>query len=76
MGCCGRLAGNWMAHVDTSNKKLIDRGTRLIVELAGVDYVTACHALHKTIAELNSTVKAGEEELSPVAETVRRLTQD
>jgi len=76
MGCCGRLAGNWMAHVDTSNKKLIDRGTRLIVELAGVDYVTACHALHQTIADLKSTVAAGDEKPSPVAETVRRLTAE
>jgi N-acetylmuramic acid 6-phosphate etherase len=76
MGCCGRLVGNWMAHVDTSNKKLIDRGTRLIVELVGIDYVTACHALHQTISELKSTVAAEEEYPSPVAETIRRLTQN
>jgi N-acetylmuramic acid 6-phosphate etherase len=76
MGCCGRLVGNWMAHVDTSNKKLIDRGTRLIVELAGVDYVTACHELHKTIENLKLSASAGEEKPSPVAETVRRLTKN
>ncbi len=76
MGCCGRLVGNWMTHVDTSNKKLIDRGTRLIVELAEVDYVTACHELHKTIEVLKSSASAGEEKPSPVAETVRRLTKN
>ena len=62
--------------MDTFNKKLIDRGTRLIVELAGVDYETACRELHKTIAELKSTVGNGEEKPSPVAQTVRRLTQN
>jgi len=65
-----------MAHVDTSNKKLIDRGTRLIVELAEVNYVTACHELHKTIENLKSSASAGEEKPSPVAETVRRLTKN
>lgn len=45
MGKMGRLTSNWMAHVDASNKKLIDRSTRLVVELAGVDYETACVAL-------------------------------
>ncbi len=41
MGKLGRLNSNWMAHVDASNKKLIDRSVRLIVELGGVDYETA-----------------------------------
>ena len=72
MGCCGRLAGNWMAYVDTSNKKLIDRGTRLIVELAGVDYITACHELHRTIADLKN-IPDGDEKPSPVADTIKRL---
>ena len=35
MARMGRVFGNWMVHVETTNKKLIDRGTRLIAELAG-----------------------------------------
>lgn len=73
MGKLGRLVSNWMANVETSNKKLIDRGTRLVAELAGLDYETACHELHRTIAEQQATVQPGQPRVSPVAETVRRL---
>ncbi len=73
MGCLGRLVSNWMAHVECSNKKLIDRGTRLVSELAEVDYRTACIALHETIAQQQSASAPGGERVSPVAETIRRL---
>lgn len=75
MGCLGRLTSNWMANVEATNKKLIDRGTRLISELAGVDYETACYALHETMEYLARAVTPGQEKPSPVAETVRRLRQ-
>lgn len=75
MGCLGRLMGNWMAHVETTNKKLIDRGSRLVSELAGVEYRTACIALHEVRAELAAAPAAGRERPSPVAETIRRLRQ-
>jgi N-acetylmuramic acid 6-phosphate etherase len=73
MGCLGRLTGNWMANVETTNKKLIDRGSRLVAELAGVDYETACYALHQTIEELKAAAVPDRERPSPVAETIRRL---
>ncbi len=73
MGKLGRLVSNWMANVETSNKKLIDRGTRLVAELAGLDYETACIELHRTIAELQATVRPGDARVSPVAATVKRL---
>ena len=57
MARLGRLVSNWMAHVEPTNKKLIDRGTRLVAELAGVDYPTACYALHETIEELARTLQ-------------------
>jgi N-acetylmuramic acid 6-phosphate etherase len=75
MGAMGRLVSNWMAHVDTSNKKLIDRGTRLVAELAGVDYPTACYALHETIDHLRTTVAPNQPRPSPVAVTIHRLQQ-
>lgn len=73
MGRLGRLVSNWMANVECSNKKLIDRGTRLVAELAGLDYETACHELHRTIAESGGFAAPGEERVSPVAATVERL---
>ena len=73
MARLGRLVSNWMVHVETTNKKLIDRGTRLVAELAGVDYDTACYALHETIEELVCTVPPGKEKPSPVALTIARL---
>ena len=73
MARMGRLVSNWMAYVEPTNKKLIDRGTRLIAELAGVDYETACHALFETIDRQTQNLKPGEEKPSPVAETIERL---
>jgi N-acetylmuramic acid 6-phosphate etherase len=73
MARMGRLVSNWMAHVEPTNKKLIDRGTRLIAELAGVDYETACHALFETIDRQTRDQKVSEEKPSPVAETIARL---
>lgn len=72
-GKLGRLVSNWMANVDCSNKKLIDRGTRLVAELAGVDYETACVELHRTIATQQADPQPGQERISPVAETIARL---
>jgi N-acetylmuramic acid 6-phosphate etherase len=37
----GRVKGNRMVNMQLSNKKLIDRGTRMIVDELGVDYDTA-----------------------------------
>jgi N-acetylmuramic acid 6-phosphate etherase len=73
MGKLGRLVSNWMANVECSNKKLIDRGTRLVAELAGLDYETACHELHRTIAEQSATARPGQPRVSPVAATLQRL---
>ena len=73
MGKLGRLSGNWMAHVDASNKKLIDRSIRLVVELAGVDYKTACHALFETLDELSAWPESRRQTVSPAAHTVHRL---
>lgn len=75
MGRMGRLVSNWMAHVETTNKKLVDRGTRLIAELAGVEYDAACYALHETLAELKARPEPGQERPSPVALTIARIKQ-
>ena len=74
MGKMGRLSSNWMAHVDASNKKLIDRSVRLIVELAGVDYETACVALFESLEEMKGWDEARRKTTSPAAYTVEKLT--
>jgi N-acetylmuramic acid 6-phosphate etherase len=73
MGKLGRLVSNWMANVETSNKKLIDRGTRLVAELAGLDYKTACQELHRTMAEQRASARPVQPRVSPVAATLKRL---
>jgi N-acetylmuramic acid 6-phosphate etherase len=73
MGKLGRLSSNWMAHVDASNKKLIDRSVRLIVELAGVDYEAACVALFESLEEMKGWDEARRKTTSPAAYTVERL---
>jgi hypothetical protein len=74
MARLGRLRSNWMVYVDPTNKKLIDRGIRLVAELSGVDYRTACYALYETLEELSRTVRPGEERPSPVSLTISRLS--
>ena len=69
----GRVVSNWMSYVETSNKKLIDRGTRLVAELAGLDYAEACFELHKSRAQLAQTPVVAGERLSPVAVTLERI---
>lgn len=73
MARLGRLISNWMAHVETSNKKLIDRGTRLVAELTGLSYEDACLELHYTIADQRANAEPGRPRVSPVAATVERL---
>ena len=69
----GRVSGNWMSWVDCTNKKLLDRGTRLLVELAGCDYRTACTALFAAMAEQRNSPAAAEK-CSPVQLALKNLT--
>ena len=45
MAAMHRVAGNWMSWVSISNKKLVDRGIRLLVELGRVTYEEAAENL-------------------------------
>ena len=73
MARLGRVLGNWMVHVETSNKKLIDRGTRLIAELAGLSYPDACRQLHQAMAEVGPRQRETKDAPSPVALVLERL---
>ena len=63
MALLGRITGNWMSWVDCTNKKLLDRGTRLLVEIAQVDYRQACETL---FAALDALKHFSGEKPSPV----------
>ena len=68
----GRVADNWMSWVSVSNKKLIDRGIRLISELCSMSYRDACHALFESMEELSQIDFSGREEPSPVQYTIQK----
>ena len=54
MICLGRVTGNWMTWVDLSNKKLIDRGIRLLVEMCGLEYEEGCTKLFEAMEEIKN----------------------
>jgi Predicted sugar phosphate isomerase len=54
----GRVQGNRMVNMQLSNKKLIDRGTRMIVEELGLSYEQA-----KSLLLLHGSVKKAIEQL-------------
>lgn len=45
MALCGKMYGNLMADVRPTNKKLVARATRLIMQIAHTDQATAAHYL-------------------------------
>ena len=69
----GRIVGNAMVWVSPSNKKLIDRGTRLISLSTGYNYERACEALFEAIDEVARRSQSGEEVPSPVALAIERI---
>lgn len=60
MALLGRIHGNWMIQLNPTNKKLIDRGTRIIAHLASIEYTEACIRLHEAMAgKPSSTLDRG-----------------
>ena len=49
MANIGRIKGNWMIQLDATNKKLVDRATRIIANFSGLSYHEACKEPFKTI---------------------------
>jgi len=68
-----RVIGNAMVWLSPSNKKLIDRGSRLISQQTACTYEQACIELHKAIAEIESQQQHGQEAVSPVALAIERI---
>ena len=68
-----RVIGNAMVWLSPSNKKLIDRGSRLIVNQTGCSYEKACIALYEALEEVESGQRQGKEVPSPVALAIERI---
>ncbi|MDD3885427.1 MAG: hypothetical protein PHI35_00970 [Victivallaceae bacterium] len=73
MTCLGRVSGNWMSWVALSNKKLIDRGVRLLAELGGLDYPTACRLIFEAREEAETRHRPGEEMIPAVQLALGKL---
>lgn len=69
----GRVTRNWMSWVEVSNKKLKDRGIRLIAEIASLSYEEACFRLHESLEELQQVQDLHKERISPVQYTIQKL---
>ncbi|MFA5859602.1 MAG: hypothetical protein WC955_11135 [Elusimicrobiota bacterium] len=72
----GRVMGNYMTYVSPSNKKLIDRATRLVVGLLGVPYDMANHYIHDILKSTEEARKAGKGLPAPVNIAVVRIMLD
>ena len=66
MAAMGRIAGNWMSWVSMSNKKLIDRCIRLLVELGKIDYEEAAQRIFAAAEWVQGQDWSKSEEPSPV----------
>ncbi len=73
MAKMGRVWSNWMIQVLPTNKKLIDRSTRIIAELAGIPYEQACEEFFKSYLGRDPKEEYRE---SYVVESLRRLGVD
>lgn len=73
MAVLGRITGNWMSWVDATNKKLIDRATRLIAEIGGMDYQSACMKVFEAMEIIENTRKPSDEKVSAVQYVLKDL---
>lgn len=71
----GRVSGNWMSWVELSNKKLLDRGIRLIAELGKLEYPAAGELLFKTMAEVEARAQPGQERIPVVKVALESLLE-
>jgi N-acetylmuramic acid 6-phosphate etherase len=74
MACMDRVIGNAMVWLSPSNKKLIDRGCRLIAQTTGCTYEQACYVLHETMADIAERGSTGKAPPSPVAQAIAHIS--
>lgn len=69
----GRVTGNWMSWVDCTNKKLMDRGARLVSEIGKLSYEESCERLFEALEIIAETTAPGAEKQSAVQYVLERL---
>ena len=67
----GRVKGNKMVNMQLSNKKLVDRGTRMLVEELGLDYGKA-----KALLLMHGSVKKAADAYRGQGMTIGRFTTE
>ena len=72
----GRVSGNWMSWVSISNKKLIDRGIRLISELGCIQYEEAAQRLFAAEEWIESQDWTGKETPCAVQVALEKIGKD
>ncbi len=73
MVCLGRVMGNYMIWVVASNLKLIDRATRYIQRLTGLDYKAANQLLFEVVEYVEPRMKADQAYPPVVGVSVMRV---
>lgn len=71
MAKMGKIYGNYMINLRTTNKKLIDRATRIISDLCKVDYATANYELFLTKLMLEEK-NSGESQVKMTIDRLKR----
>lgn len=69
----GRVSGNWMSFVALSNKKLIDRGIRLVSELGRIPYEDAAKRIFDAMDAVEKLQSPGGERICAVQYALRQL---
>ena len=67
-----RILGNYMVFISISNKKLVDRATRIVADLTSIDYERANYELFLTKLMLD---KIGVEGMTAV-KTIERIKKE
>ena len=69
----GRVSGNWMSFVALSNKKLIDRGIRLLSELGAIPYDDAALRIFQAMEDAEKMQQPGMERICAVQLALQQL---
>ncbi len=69
MARMGRVMGNYMVYINITNKKLVDRATRIVSDLCGIPYEEANYQLFLSKLTLEQQNKEG----MAAIETIKRL---
>ncbi len=71
----GRVSGNWMSYVALSNKKLIDRGIRLVAELGKLSYEDAAVRIFQAMEDTEKLRSEQGEKICAVQYALKQMPE-